>query len=46
MMYTYGPERWADPGIIAGARGIEESTVREQIENAKADLPERFQELD
>jgi len=46
MMYTYGPNRWADPGIIAEARGIEESTVREQIENAKADLPERFQEPD
>ena len=30
-----GPERWADPGVIAEARGIEESTVREQIQEVE-----------
>jgi hypothetical protein len=46
MVNKHGPEQWADPGVIAQARGIEESTVREQIEMAKQDLPDRIAQLD
>jgi len=43
MIYKYGPDRWADPGIIAQARGIKERTVKEQIEDAEASLPDRYE---
>ena len=33
-----GPQRWADPGVIADARGIEEQTVRQQIQEVEAAL--------
>ncbi len=43
MIYEHGPDRWADPGVIGQARGIEEETVQEQIRMAKDSLPEEFQ---
>ena len=33
-----GPQRWADPGVIADARGIEEQTVRQQIQEVEEAL--------
>lgn len=40
LVATEGPEQWADPGVIAEARDIEESTVREQIQEVKEALGE------
>lgn len=38
VFHYFGGERWADPGVIADARGIEEQTVRNQIEEAEEAL--------